>query len=79
MQKAARVSISDSHAPLFVRLDKLLATGRMLAAAADLRQVFRILAVLTAILIVARDYAATARVRALLLITFVCHFSTLLS
>lgn len=52
----------------------------MLAAAADLRQVFRIIAVFTAILIVSRDHAATTGVRALLLITFVfSHLSTLLS
>jgi hypothetical protein len=53
-----------------------LAARRMLAAAADLRQVFRILAVFAAILVLSRDRAATARMRALLRARFVCHLST---
>jgi hypothetical protein len=78
MQKSGAREHLNSRAPLS-SLNKFLATGRMLAAAADLRQVFRIIAVFTAILIFSGDHAATARMRALLLIAFVCHFSTLLS
>jgi hypothetical protein len=48
----------------------------MIAAAADLHQVFGIIAVLAAIFFVAGDRATTARMSALFIVAFICHLST---
>jgi low temperature requirement protein LtrA len=48
----------------------------MIAAAADLHQVFGIIAVLAAIFFVAGDRATTARMSALFTVAFICHLST---
>jgi hypothetical protein len=56
----------------------VLATASVFAAAADLRQVFRIPAVFAAILVIVRDRATANRMRALVIILLVCHLSTLL-
>lgn len=55
-----------------------LAAGRMLAAAAKLRQIFGVPTVFATILVVCRGRAATNRMRALLVFLFVFHHITIL-
>jgi hypothetical protein len=55
------------------------AAARVLAAATDFRDVLRVPAILAAILVIVRDRAIATRMRASLIVNFVCHLNSLLS